>query len=240
MIAIDGFGVEELYYNGNYSPDNERINMLLKLRNYKKILVSEFIYDNQNIPDALNKNKNNNFICFPRTSLNYHYSQIPDSVPFSNFSDIIKLSDAKNFLYLIDYESFSSRDELINAIQSTEYDIILIDLFFNQEAFKKSEIEQLKKKPNGKKRIVISYINIGAAEKYRYYWKKNWFLHHPHWIKKKYEGYTDEYRVKFWNKEWQNIIYGNENSYIKKIINAGFDGAYLDNVETYHFLYYEE
>jgi cysteinyl-tRNA synthetase len=45
--------------------------------------------------------------------------------------------------------------------------------------------------------------------------------------------------VKFWKDDWQEIIYGNEDSYIKKIIDAGFDGAYLDNVEAYYFLYFD-
>jgi cysteinyl-tRNA synthetase len=64
-------------------------------------------------------------------------------------------------------------------------------------------------------------------------------LHHPDWLKKKYDGYVDEIWVEFWNDEWKSIIYGNDNSYIKKIINAGFDGAYLDNVEGYYSLYFD-
>ena len=40
-----------------------------------------------------------------------------------------------------------------------------------------------------------------------------------------------------WNKDWQNIIYGNENSYLNKIIDANFDGVYLDIIDA--FEYYE-
>ena len=87
--------------------------------------------------------------------------------------------------------------------------------------------------------MVISYINIGAAENWRYYWKDDWKLHHPRWLKKPYKGYQDEIWVKFWKKDWQEIIYGNDNSYMKKILDAGFDGAYLDNVEAYYFLYFD-
>lgn len=112
--------------------------------------------------------------------------------------------------------------------------------FFDGVEFTSSEINQLKIKANGGKRLVISYINIGSAEKFRYYWGKNWGLHHPSWLKRKYDGYDDEFWVKFWKKEWQQIIYSNNNSYMKKIINAGFDGAYLDNVEAYYFLYYKD
>jgi len=129
---------------------------------------------------------------------------------------------------------------MINAISATNFDVVLIDLDFNEETLTSAEISQLKTKLNGAKRIVISYINVGAAENWRYYWKKKWNTIHPLWMKKKYEGYKDERWVKFWKKDWQEIIYGNDNSYIKKIINAGFDGAYLDNVEAFYFLYYKD
>lgn len=240
MAAIDGFGVEELFYNGTFSLDEERLAMLKQLKASKKIMVSEYVTESSNISDALNRNYSEGFICFARTSSNYHYLQIPDSVPYSNTADINSLSDAQNYLYLISTDSYSSKQAMIDAIASTNFDVVLIDLFFNETEFTVSEINQLKTKANGGKRLVISYISIGSAEKYRYYWKKCWGLHHPLWLRKKYDGYEDEFWVKFWKKEWQDIIYGNDNSYIKKILNAEFDGAYLDNVEAYYFLYYKD
>ncbi|MFD0779257.1 endo alpha-1,4 polygalactosaminidase [Flavobacterium myungsuense] len=98
-------------------------------------------------------------------------------------------------------------------------------------------MNQLKTKANGAKRLVIAYMNIGAAENWRYYWNGNWILNDPVWIKKNYAGYENEFYIQFWNPEWQTIIYGNDKSYLKKIIDAGFDGVYLDNVEAYYFLY---
>ena len=87
--------------------------------------------------------------------------------------------------------------------------------------------------------MLIAYVNVGAAENWRYYWQDKWKLHRPAWLKKEYDGYDDEIWVKFWDKDWKNIIYGNDDSYMKKIIDVGFDGAYLDNVEAYYYLYNE-
>ena len=47
----------------------------------------------------------------------------------------------------------------------------------------------------------------------------------------------EKIRSAFANKDWQEIIYGNDDSYAKKIIDAGFNGVYLDNIEAYYFLY---
>lgn len=235
--AIDGLGVEALFYIGAFNPDSQRISMLQQIKSTKKILVSEYVSNNNDIADAFTKNYNEGFICFVRNNTNFHYKQIPDTIPNENSNDISNLSQAQNLLYLINYENYSSKHELINAISTTNFDVILIDLFFQNQPLSPSEINQLKTKANGGKRLVISYINIGAAENYRYYWNSHWTLHNPSWIKKKYQGYDDEYWVEYWNNEWQKIIYGNDNSYLKKIIDAGFDGAYLDNVESYYYLY---
>jgi cysteinyl-tRNA synthetase len=238
--AIDGFGVEELFFNGSYQPDEYRLALLRQLNLFKKVMVSEFISDNDKVSYALNLNYAEGFICFPRIKSNYDYLMIPDSVPCENANDITTLADARNYLYLINTDNYASGSSFINAIAATNFDIIIIDLFFNNSEFSADDINRLKIKANGGKRLIISYVNIGAAEKFRYYWKKEWKLHNPEWIKKEYEGYDDEYWVEFWAETWQDIIYGNVNSYIKKIIDSGFDGAYLDNVEAYYFLYHNE
>jgi cysteinyl-tRNA synthetase len=240
LSAIDGFGVEELFYDGTFSLDNYRLSMLQQLKTTKKIMVSEYVTDANDIQDAFERNLDEGFICFTRTSDNYYYSKIPESVNNSNTNDITDLSMVQNYLYLISTDNFSSKEDMINSIAETNYDLILIDLFFDDYEFTSEEIQQLKTKANGGQRLVISYISIGSAENYRYYWENNWKRNNPKWIKKKYDGYEDEYWIEFWDEEWQNIIYGNDSSYIKKIINAGFDGVYLDNVEAYYFLYHNK
>ncbi len=238
LDAIDGFGVEELFFNGDYQPDQYRLEQLRQLKLYKK--VSEYLSDNSMVAEALTLNYNEGFICFPRIESNYDYLLIPDIVPQENSNDITTLADAMNYLYLINTENYVLKSGFINAIAATNFDVIIIDLFFSDTALTADDINRLKIKANGGKRLVISYINIGAAENYRYYWEKDWELHHPEWIKKEYEGYSNEFWVEFWVEEWQKLIYGNDSSYIKKIIDAGFDGAYLDNVEGYYFLYHND
>ncbi len=239
LNAIDGFGIEELFYNGTYAPDNDRINMLQTLGRYKPVFVSEYVKDSSQISVAYQKNEEQGFICFVRGSQNYYYTEIPDSVHNINPDNVYSLNDVTNYLYLINYDNFATKRQLLDTLKKYDFDLIIMDLFFNETPFTYAEINELKYKTNGARRLVISYINIGAAEKYRYYWQDDWRLHHPSWLKKPYEGYDDEIWVKFWKKDWQEIIYGNNDSYIKKIIDAGFDGAYLDNVEAYYFLYFD-
>ena len=245
--AIDGIGIEELFYNdrGKRINDKER---LLTLKKIKKdhadiqIMVSDFVKNNSALEESLRLNtEENSFIAFPRLN-NYDYMEIPSGpITGENNFAINKLSDARNYLYLISPDKFDNKQDMITKIKATNYDVVIIDMFFIKddnptEIFTKADINDINKKPNGEKRLVISYISIGSLEKFRYYWNEVLNGTRPSWAKKSYDGYPDEYWIQFWNKEWQDIIFGNDNSYIKKISDAGFDGAYLDNVEAYYFL----
>lgn len=241
VAAIDGFGVEELFYNnGSYAPDEYRLNMLRKVSPGVKILIADYLSDDSNYPDALQAANGEQFIAFPRYNANYDYQYIPAVVYHENTNNIQTLAQAQNYLYLISTENYPDKSGFLSAIQQTNFDVVIIDAFFGDELLTASEVASLKTKQNGAQRLVISYMNIGSAEKYRYYWKKGWGLHHPLWLKKKYDGYKDEIWVKFWKDEWQEIIYGNSDSYTQKLLNAGFDGAYLDNIEAFYFLYHKD
>lgn len=237
LNSIDGFGIEELFYNETYKPDAYRIGLLNKIKNSETIIVSEFVKDTSSVKDSYLKNENAGFKCFTRTKDNYHYTLIPTKVQNENKNNIEKLSDIKNFLYIINNSNYYSKSAFITALKNTNYDLIFIDLYHNGVQFKKEEIEQIKLKKNGAKRLVVGYMNTGAAEKYRNYWKRDWKINNPKWLKKPYKDYDQEVWVEYWNSEWQDIIYGNDDSYVKKIVDSGFDGVYLDNVEAYYFLY---
>jgi cysteinyl-tRNA synthetase len=43
------------------------------------------------------------------------------------------------------------------------------------------------------------------------------------------------FKVRYWDENWKNIIYGDSDAYIDKIINAGFDGAYLDIIDGFEY-----
>jgi cysteinyl-tRNA synthetase len=239
--AIDGYGVEELFYNGDsYAPDDYRLGMLRKVNSSLKVMVADYLDNDSNAAGSFQSADAEQFIAFPRSNSNYDYKYIPSVVYHENSNNIQALAQAQNYLYLISTDNYSDKASFLSAIQQTNFDVVIIDAFFGDDLLTSDDVTSLKTKLNGGQRLVISYMNIGSAEKYRYYWKKTWGLHHPLWLKKKYDGYKDEIWVKFWKDEWQEIIYGNDDSYTKKLLNAGFDGAYLDNIEGFYFLYHKD
>ena len=97
------------------------------------------------------------------------------------------------------------------------------------------DIASLKTKINGGNRLVIAYMSIGEAEDYRYYWQKEWKSSPPSWLAGENPNWLGNYKVRYWDLVWQDIIYGNDNSYLKKILDAGFDGVYLDIIDAFEY-----
>jgi cysteinyl-tRNA synthetase len=238
LNAIDGFGVEELFYYEELAVDSMRLAALQKLVTQKPVLVSDYLKNDGDISDAQQRNTKEGFIPYVRTESNYHYHTLPKKIINENTDDVTKMSQVKNYLYLINSEDFESKDDFINAIKGTNYDLITIDLYFDgRTPYTPEELEMMKTKANGGKRLIVCYMNIGAAENWRSYWQSDWELYNPEFIKRKYEGYDNEFWVEYWHPEWRKIIFGSYNSYLKKIMDAGFDGTYLDNTEAYYELY---
>lgn len=83
---------------------------------------------------------------------------------------------------------------------------------------------------------LISYMSIGEAEDYRYYWRREWSgAARPAWLGRENPNWRGNFNVRYWMPEWQRIIFGTPGSYLDRIIAAGFDGVYLDIVDEFEF-----
>ena len=192
--AIDACGQEDLFYGyddddiltGN--EDNEYLTSLLDISKStgNVILVTDYCYTHSKMDDSYTKNSAKNYISFAADDR--QLSQIPDyplSVYNENSEIISSIHDVQNFLYLINPTNFASKTEFVNAIKATNYDLLIMDFFFgdDDEEFNTAEIEQLKQKANGGTRLIVSYMSIGEAEDYRYYWDESWTVGSPTWLK---------------------------------------------------------
>lgn len=116
----------------------------------------------------------------------------------------------------------------VSNLLTLETDLLVVDP--DDLNAKKAEIEQLKS--SGK--TVLAYLSIGEAESYRDYWKKSWKVGSPKFIDKENPDWDENYKVKYWYKDWQSIILARA----QEIINQGYSGLYLDIIDAYW--YYEE
>ena len=112
---------------------------------------------------------------------------------------------------------------------------IIIDLFYDDVALTASEVVSLKVKANGGSRLVIAYMSIGEAEDYRYYWHTEWETNPPLWLAEENLEWPGNYKVRYWDKDWHNVIYGKDDSYLDKVVDTQFDGVYLDIIDAFEY-----
>ncbi len=229
MAAIDGSGREDLFYG--YNDDNvstpvpERDYMIVFLAiaedAHIEALVTDYCWTPSHVDDSYAQNETRGYISFAA-----HHRELdtipsyPENPHNENSIDISGLADARNFLYLIDPGLYSDKNGFISALTMTNFDLLIIDLFFADEVLSPQDVSSLKVKNNGASRLVIAYMSIGEAEDYRYYWDTEWQTSPPEWLEEQNPNWPGNYKVRYWHSEWQRIIFGNDSSYCKRIIDA--------------------
>ncbi|WP_444894115.1 endo alpha-1,4 polygalactosaminidase [Microbulbifer sp. TRSA001] len=245
LNATDGIAQEALFFGANgivdeptSTSETRRLQTYLDLAKDEgdRILITDFASIIRNVDDSYQDNEDAGYISFAADSEALdNIPPYPDE-PFNvNSRDIDSLGEASNFINIINPRLYSTPEEFVDALSETNYDILIIDFFFNGETYTQEQIEQLKEKENGGRRLVLAYINIGEAQDYRYYWKSYWYNTPPEWLLGEVPGEPGNYYVKYWQQGWQKIIFGNDDSYIYMIVDAGFDGAYMDGIDAFEY-----
>ena len=247
LSAIDGSGRESMFY-GYYNDDVKTLDEdrdhlvgLCELGETHGVetLATDYCSTPTNMEDSYTLNKSHNFVSFAADDRNLSTIPTYPALPRDEHTGAVtKLSEAKNFLYLINGENFTDTAAFVAAVAATSYDVIIMDLYQNEVAFTSGQIDALQTKPDGAQRLVLCYMSIGEAETYREYWNAAWKPGNPSWLEAENPDWPGNYKVRYWDASWQSIIVGNSSSYLKRILNAGFDGVYLDIIDG--FEYFEE
>ena len=125
-------------------------------------------------------------------------------------------------------------------IAASPYDLIVVDYAQSEKGdlvetpLTKDEVARMKVKPDGSRRLIIAYLSIGESEDNRYYWKAEWNRKRPAWMGAESKEWKGNYLVKYWEPIWQRFIYGTPDSYVDRILAAGFDGFYVDRADAYY------
>lgn len=229
---------ESLYYGDvlkfntatNKALKEELLSLVTPVRQHgKPVFVINYAKGTTRKNKLLSEDAKTNFVSEMLPSFNA--SKTYESIHPYSTKDITSLNDVENFLCLLNPEEFSDINDYYNHLKETEYDLLIIEASHNGKFFTKEQIENLKVKKSGGKRIVISYFSIGEAEDYRFYWKKSWNQNRPSWIVEENPDWEGNYVVEYWNPEWKKII----KNYQKKLDAIGVDGYLLDTVDSYYY-----
>jgi cysteinyl-tRNA synthetase, unknown class len=122
---------------------------------------------------------------------------------------------------------------------ASPFDLLVIDYSHDgsqERVITPAEMARLKTKPDGSRRLVISYVSIGEAEDYRFYWDDAWKGRQPKWLLEENKEWKGNYPVCFWEPGWQSVVCGSPGAYLDRIQALGFDGVYLDKCDVFEDL----
>lgn len=248
LNSVDGIIIEGFNYGWEMQDDKRspiamqrmiKHNLVLPQQNKMPVLTIDYCTTKKKVDWAYQLSDENQMIGF---AANHRQLDViptyPKPLHNENTNNIKRLADIKNYLILLNPDKFKTKEQYLTALKQTNYDLLIIDMYFDNQALTPDEVASLKIKANGAVRRVFSYMSIGEAEDYRYYWKAEWSENHPKWIDKENEDWAGNFKVQYWNKDWKKILYGSRNAYLDKILTAGFDGIFMDIVDG--FQYFEE
>lgn len=151
-----------------------------------------------------------------------------------------RLSGVNDWVYVLQFSDTVTP----SAMAATSFDLVVMDYSADgsqDTEFLPSDIAAIK--ASGK--VVLAYMSIGEAEIQRFYWDSSWNDQPspdpdaPAWLGPFNPQFPDNYKVRYWDPQWQAIIFGTASgvnkSYLDRIIDQGFDGVYLDIIDGFEF-----
>ena len=147
-------------------------------------------------------------------------------------SGVMQLADVRSWGYQL-------QDLDIARAAASPFDLLVIDYTKDgseETRLKPAEIERLKRKPDGSRRIVLAYVSVGEAESYRPYWNAAWKRAKPDWLLRESRDWPENYAVCFWDPQWQRLMCGAPDAYLDRVQAQGFDGVYLDKCDVFEDL----
>jgi len=246
MRSIDGVIADGLFYGQRkigQETNEERLAPQLELvklakRNRLNVMVIDYVANADQARKSYAKAREMKLTPFAADAMGHEMNHIPKFMkrPVNeNPKSVMSLKDARNFLYLSDSSGYGRQDEFAMKMHDTNYDILVVDVMHGRRPLSRRAVETLKFKKVGGRRLVLASMDIGSAAAYHYYWKDNWREGSPSWINAPHPENPDRYYVQYWRPEWQNLIYGDTNSFVYGLFAQGFDGVVIEGLNSYRY-----
>ena len=152
-----------------------------------------------------------------------------------NARNIYKVADAANISFFIDDSLYDDKERFLQDIRDSNYDIVVIEPFFrHREPLSREDVDSLKFKKNGAKRLIFAKMNVSEANCRDYYWRNGWQIDKTPWLARASFTDSDAVITEYWNENWKKV----SGLYFKGIVDSGYDGAFLTGLENH--VYFEK
>lgn len=236
LDSIDGVAREDLFFgwNGMDSPTpwtlSEKMAAKLNVSKAegKAVMAVDRCSQRGYLWDSTEWAKEMGFLYFGSDSEGLaSIPEYPADPPMAHTGDVRTLAEARNHMVLTAARGWDSREDYLEALQDTNYDVLVIDAYFNDTPLTPDEVDSLRTKRSGGQRLVVAVIGLGEVDERQQVWKDLYLTHPPGWLGEDVDGRPGRHHVKYWGKSWRSVMFRSEDSWLDTILDAGFDGVYM-------------
>ncbi len=250
LNQVDGVLVEGLNYTWAKTDDEQNTHTLetssdtkifiesslaVPVASQLPVFIVDYCQERGQIDHSYRQNRAEGYLSFAGDRELNTIPAYPKMPPGENGREISQLRQVQNFLILLNPGEFNRKEVYLNSLRKTNYDLLIIDRCFNGQPLSAADVASLKIKKNGASRLVFAYLSVGEAESYRSYWQPVWSTSPPAWMAEENPVWAGSFKVKYWMKEWKNILFGSPESSLDEILKAGFNGAFMDVIDAYDY-----
>lgn len=157
-------------------------------------------------------------------------TQLPGRPRNENAQPVVSVAGARNWLPLLRADRFGTKAAWLMAMERTNHDVMLIDVSFKgSDPLTKDEVKRLRYKEMGAPRLMLAELPVGRAYDWRWYWQKGWAAGNPPFLVAPDPDEPGRFVTDLADGQWKELL----GKYITGIMDLGFDGVVLDDLDTY-------
>lgn len=119
----------------------------------------------------------------------------------------------------------------LDSVSNSSVDLVIMDYSSDGTAagrYTRDDLRRLRGK-GAKRKMLLAYLSVGEAEDYRFYWPGRRKARRAGWLGPLNNQWAGNYLAHYWEPAWHSIM----REYVRQILEAGFDGVYLDRIDAY-------
>lgn len=119
----------------------------------------------------------------------------------------------------------------LDSVRASTVDLVIMDYSADGTGAGRYTREELRRLrgTGSRRKLLLAYLSVGEAEDYRFYWPGRGKARRAGWLGPLNNQWAGNYLARFWEPAWHSIM----KEYLHQILEAGFDGVYLDRIDAY-------
>lgn len=152
-----------------------------------------------------------------------------------NANPVSTVTAARNWLPMLRGDAYGSKAEWVQALRQSNEDLLVVDVAHRGDSpLNREDVAKLKFKELGSPRLVLAVLPVGKAFDWRWYWKTGWEAGNPPFLFAPDTEHPGSFVTVVADPQWRELL----GKYLTGILDMGFDGVVLDDVDTY--LWFED